>query len=61
VDGEYDAATIEAVKAFQAKYSLDVLSPWGIDDATGIVYKTTQRMINKIACPTMDIPMPELN
>jgi hypothetical protein len=61
VNGEYDAATIEAVKAFQAKYSLDVLSPWGINDATGIVYKTTQRMINKIACPTLDIPMPELN
>jgi|GEM_PF-6462890 len=60
VNGKYDAATIEAVKAFQAKYSHDVLSPWGISDATGIVYKTTQRMINKISCPSLDIPMPVL-
>jgi hypothetical protein len=60
VNGEYDAATITAVKAFQTKYSSDVLSPWGIDESTGIVYKTTQRMINKIACPTLDLPMPEL-
>lgn len=60
VNGEYDAATIDAVKQFQAKYPLDVLSPWGISDATGIVYKTTQRMINKISCPGLEIPMPEL-
>ena len=61
VNGVYDAATIEAVKAFQEKYSSEVLGPWGISDATGIVFKTTQRMINKISCPGLDIPMPELN
>ncbi|MFZ2886450.1 MAG: peptidoglycan-binding domain-containing protein [Minisyncoccia bacterium] len=61
VNGEYDAATIEAVKAFQLKYSGEVLGPWGITDATGIVYMTTQRMINMLSCPTLEIPMPELN
>lgn len=60
VNGEYDAATIEAVKAFQTKYLADVLSPWGIGDATGIVYLTTQRMINMISCPGLELPMPDL-
>jgi hypothetical protein len=61
VNSEYDGATKMAVKDFQKKYLPDVLTPWGISDSTGIVYKTTQRMINKIACPTLDIPMPVLN
>lgn len=61
VNGIYNAATIDVVKAFQLKYATEVLAPWGITEATGIVYKTTQRMINKIGCPDMDIPMPELN
>jgi peptidoglycan hydrolase-like protein with peptidoglycan-binding domain len=61
VNGDFDAATIDAVKAFQTKYALEVLAPWGITDATGIVFKTTQRMINMILCPGLDLPMPELN
>lgn len=61
VNGDYDAATIEAVKVFQAKYLLDVLTPWGIGDATGIVYLTTQRMINMIACPSLNLPIPDLD
>lgn len=60
VNGEYDAATIDAVEKFQSKYLSDVLNPWGISDSTGIVYLTTQRMINMIACPSLDLPMPEL-
>ncbi len=61
VNGEYDAATIDAVKAFQSKYSTEILGPWGISDSTGIVFKTTQRMINVLSCPGLDIPMPSVN
>lgn len=60
VNGEYDSATIEAIKAFQLKYATEILAPWGITNATGIVYKTTQRMINMLSCPGTEIPMPEL-
>lgn len=61
VNGIFDDATKEAVKAFQLKYADEILKPWGITKPTGIVYKTTQRMINKLSCPGTDIPMPELN
>lgn len=48
--GVYDLATYEAVKDFQAKYGLDVLSPWGIADSTGYVFITTSLKINYIYC-----------
>lgn len=65
VNGTYDAATIAAVKAFQLKYAQEILAPWipfggAIDRPTGIVYKTTQRMINMILCPGRTIEMPAL-
>ena len=50
VTGEYNAATAAAVKRFQAKYTSEVLTPWGIDAPTGHVYYTTQRKINDLAC-----------
>ncbi len=50
--GVYDAQTVEAVKAFQVKYTIEVLSPWGISAPTGIAYLTTTKKINEIACNT---------
>ncbi|PJE74200.1 MAG: hypothetical protein COV01_01755 [Candidatus Taylorbacteria bacterium CG10_big_fil_rev_8_21_14_0_10_41_48] len=50
VNGEFDLSTDEAVKAFQVKYSESVLSPWGTNIPTGIVYITTTAEINRIFC-----------
>jgi len=59
--GFYGTATFNAVKKFQAKYKPSVLNPWGITDATGYFYKTTQRQANLLLCPAAEIPMPVLN
>lgn len=48
--GLYDAATRDAVKLFQEKHAGEILSPWGIETATGYVYYTTQRVINETYC-----------
>ena len=67
--GFFGQMTDAAVRAFQLKYWEEVLKPWfGIpdsaikdqDDATGYVFKTTQRMINNLFCPSLNLPMPEL-
>ena len=50
VSGDFDAATESAVKAFQVKYTADVLAPWGVSEPTGIVYITTSEKINRIYC-----------
>lgn len=65
VNGIFNKDTKNVVKQFQLKYWEEILLPWkkfGLSEkeATGVVYKTTQRMINKISCPGMDIPMPTL-
>ncbi len=67
VDGFYGLKTYNAVKAFQLKHQNEVLSPWvGVgklkkeNDPTGYVYKTTQRWINMIKCPELNLPIPEL-
>lgn len=66
VTGIYDAPTKAAVEQFQLKYAEEVLAPWlpygltSTQNPTGYVYKTTKRMINKIHCSTLDIPMPQL-
>lgn len=57
VTGFYGDITLNAVKRFQEKYADEILRPWGIAEATGYVYKTTQRMINVIETG-QDIPMP---
>jgi len=59
VTGFYGEITMNAVKEFQGEYAGDVLDPWGIQEPTGYVYKTTQRMINDIMCPDVHVPMPE--
>ena len=65
VNGIFDQATADAVKAFQLKYWQDVLAPWkpfGLGDhsPTGYVYKTTLRMINNLNCSSLNIPLPIL-
>jgi len=50
VDGVYDQRTLNAVHRFQAKYSSDILTPWGIDQSTGFVYLTTRKKVNEIYC-----------
>ena len=50
VTGLYDAQTIAAVSAFQARYTTDVLTPWGSNIPSGIVYISTLKKINSIVC-----------
>ncbi|MCL5782168.1 MAG: peptidoglycan-binding protein, partial [Patescibacteria group bacterium] len=54
VNGIYDLATENAVKQFQAKYLDTVMGPWGANQPSGVVYITTTRKINELAC---NIPM----
>ncbi len=49
-NGVYDAATLAAVHAFQAKYAPEILTPWGIGKSTGFVYLTTRKKVNEIYC-----------
>jgi hypothetical protein len=66
ITGYYGPITEAAVRQFQIKYSTEILAPWvayglpNVNAATGYVYKTTQRLINMIQCPSLDIPMPSL-
>lgn len=60
VTGFFGPLTEAAVKAFQKKYADEVLTPWGITEPTGFVYKTTLRKINLIHCGSLNIPMPDL-
>ena len=48
--GQYDAATVAAVHAFQEKYGTDILSPWALPHSTGFVYLTTRKKVNEIYC-----------
>lgn len=48
--GVYDAETELAVRNFQDKYFVDVLSPWGTVDNTGEVRMLTLKKINDIYC-----------
>lgn len=50
VTGHFGPLTEAAVRAFQAKYLTDVLTPWGISEATGFVFKTTRHKINNLVC-----------
>ncbi len=50
INGIYDAATIAAVKRFQAHFANEILAPWGYYKPTGYVYYTTQKEINNIVC-----------
>jgi len=50
VNGEYDDATLEAVKAFQLKYTDEILKPWGLTQPTGFVFLTTRKKLNELYC-----------
>jgi peptidoglycan hydrolase-like protein with peptidoglycan-binding domain len=66
VTGYFGPLTESAVNQFQLKYHGDVLLPWvpyGLPNEmtpTGYVYKTTQWKINMIACPDLNLPVPQL-
>jgi len=50
VTGIFDAKTDAAVRAFQNKYSTEVLAPWNVSAPTGVIYITTAKKINALAC-----------
>ena len=50
VTGTFDQKTEAAVEAFQKKYLSDILGPWGATKASGVVYITTLKKINQLAC-----------
>jgi hypothetical protein len=50
VTGFYDQSSYNAVKKFQAKYSKDILIPWGDTVPTGYVFTQTLKKINEIYC-----------
>lgn len=50
INGIFDSKTFQAVKLFQSKYSVDILSPWGQIVPTGRVFYTTKKKINEIYC-----------
>ncbi|MEK7531142.1 MAG: immunoglobulin-like domain-containing protein [Patescibacteria group bacterium] len=58
--GFYGPQSAAAIKAFQAKYADEVLTPWGEARPTGFVYLTTLRKINMLECPGLSIPSPIL-
>jgi peptidoglycan hydrolase-like protein with peptidoglycan-binding domain len=66
VNGVYNTATYNAVKAYQLKESSEILKPWVLyglpseKTATGYVYKTTKRWINMTKCPALNLPQPKL-
>ena len=66
VTGFFGPLTYKAVGDFQVKYWQEVLSPWvpfGLETdhtPTQYVYKTTQREINNLYCPSLNLPTPLL-
>ena len=66
VTGYYGKLTIAAVDQFQEKYHNEVLTPWvplGLPTPftpTNYVYQSTQRWINFIMCPALNLPLPAL-
>ena len=50
ISGVFDGKTEEAVKAFQKKHADIALAPWDTTKASGVVFITTSKKINQIAC-----------
>lgn len=48
--GEYDEKSAAAIRAFQLKYSSEILTPWGIEEPTGYVFLTTKKKLNEVYC-----------
>ncbi len=51
ITGFYGEITMSWVKKLQEMHKDEILTPWGIVDPTGYVYKTTKRFINIKKCP----------
>ncbi len=49
-NGVYEVADEQAVKRFQEKYRSEVLEPWGLEEPTGYVFRTTRDHINRLYC-----------
>jgi hypothetical protein len=66
VNGIYNDGTLAAVNQFQLEYNQEILQPWvpyGLPNSetpTSNTYKTTQRWINILACPGLNLPIPSL-
>ena len=61
VDGVFDQKTEQAVQTFQRTYREDILTPWGMSEASGYVYLTTRKKINELSCNNeMLFPLTEL-
>jgi parallel beta-helix repeat protein len=58
VTGFFGPLTDAAVRAFQVRYSEQILAPWGITQPTGYVFKTTRWWINYISCSNTAGPQP---
>lgn len=52
INGTFDQKTFDGVKAFQTKYVVDTMGPWGSKTPTGDVFYTTKNKINEIVCKT---------
>ncbi|MDE2188492.1 MAG: peptidoglycan-binding protein [Patescibacteria group bacterium] len=50
ITGIFDQKTLAAVSAFQQKYVVDIMGPWGSRTPSGEVYITTKNKINELAC-----------
>jgi len=50
VDGVYSSEDVAAVNRFQEKYRAQVLSPFGIENPTGYVFRSTRAQINSLQC-----------
>lgn len=50
VNDVYGPTTKDVVKVFQNKYASEILAPWGVTEATGIVSFTTLKKLNELSC-----------
>ena len=57
-DGVFGNKTESALKAFQLKHADKILTPWNLQEPTGIFYLTTQAEVNNIMCPELNLPIP---
>ncbi len=58
-DGILGKQTDKEIKKFQWDHKKNILDPWKLKMATGIVYLTTQTEINNIMCPSLALPIPK--
>jgi len=50
VNGVFEVVDEQAVMRFQEKYREEVLTPWGLTEPTGYVFRTTRDHINRLYC-----------